>query len=159
MKTIATMRNSLDLWSERIFENLEKMSVRERILVIFTCVFVVVALLGSALWYMHAAAEKQQQRVNELKDLVVWMQSNVVTMKPVDNLALTMPEKIQRVAQQQGLSVASQQVGEQMQIVAQHENYAILANFLTQLAQMGMSVEKLELIKVDSQIKLTATVQ
>ncbi|OTG66005.1 type II secretion system protein GspM [Acinetobacter silvestris] len=159
MKKILTIRNSLDLWLERISENLEKMSMRERMLVIFTSVFVVVALLGSALWYMHAAAEKQQQRVNELKDLVIWMQSNVVTMKPADNLALTSFEKIQRVAQQQGLSVASQQVGEQMQIVAQHENYAILANFLTQLAQIGLSVEKLELIKVDSQIKLTATVQ
>ena len=63
------------------------------------------------------------------------------------------------MAQQQGLSVASQQVGEQLQIVAQHQNYAVLANFLTQAAQMGVSLEKLELVKDGAQIKLTATVQ
>lgn len=159
MKTIEHMQNKLDIWSERIVESLEKISLRERILAIFTSIFVVVALLGSALWYMHLAAGKQQQRVDELKDLVVWMQSNVVTMKPADNLAMTAAEKIQRAAQQQGLSVASQAVGEQMQLVVQHENYAILANFLTQLAQMGLSIEKMELIKAGEQIKLTATVQ
>ena len=159
MKTIEHMQNKLDIWSERIVESLEKISLRERILVIFTSIFVVVALLGSALWYMHLAAGKQQQRVDELKDLVVWMQSNVVTMKPADNLAMTAAEKIQRAAQQQGLSVASQAVGEQMQLVVQHENYAILANFLTQLAQMGLSIEKMELMKAGEQIKLTATVQ
>ena len=63
------------------------------------------------------------------------------------------------MAQQQGLSVVSQQAGEQIQIVVAHENYAILANFLTQLAQMGLSLEKLELSSEAGQIKLTALVQ
>ena len=87
------------------------------------------------------------------------MQSNAVTMKPADDLQLSASDKVQRVAQQQSLSVASQQAGEQIQIVATHANYAILANFLTQLAQMGLSLEKIELISEAGQIKLTATVQ
>ncbi|KAF1026523.1 MAG: hypothetical protein GAK29_01256 [Acinetobacter bereziniae] len=159
MKTIENFQNRLDAWSEKIADNLEKMSVRERVMVIFTTIFVIVVAVGAALWYTHKAAEKQQLRLNEMKDLVVWMQSNVVTMKPADDLALTTADKIQRVAQQQGLSVASQQVGEQFQIVAQHQNYAVLANFLTQIAQMGVSLEKMELVKEGAQIKLTATVQ
>ena len=126
---------------------------------IFTTIFVLVAAVGSALWYMHAAAEKQQKRVNDLKDLIVMMQSNAVTMKPTNDSQLSAADKIQRVAQQQGLSVASQQSGEQMQLVASHENYAVLANFLTQLAQMGLSIQKMELISEAGQIKLTATVQ
>ena len=40
-----------------------------------------------------------------------------------------------------------------------HENYSVLANFLTQLAQMGLSIEKMELNNEAGQIKLTATVQ
>lgn len=155
-----SVQNRFDLWSDQITEKLDKMTMRERVMVIFTTVFVVVALVGSALWYMYMAAEKQQKRLNHLKDVVVWMQSNVVTMKPVDDLTLSTEEKIQRVAQQQGLSVASQKVAEsQFQIVAQHQNYAVLANFLTQIAQMGISIEKLELLKEGAQIKLTATVQ
>ena len=156
---MGNVQNKFDAWSEKISDQLEKMSVRERVLVIFTTIFVVAALIGSALWFTHKAAEAQQKRLNDLKDLVVWMQSNVVTMKPSDDLALTTADKIQRVSQQQGLSVASQQVGEQFQIVAQHQNYAILANFLTQIAQMGVSIEKMELAKDGAQIKLTATVQ
>ncbi len=40
-----------------------------------------------------------------------------------------------------------------------HENYAILANFLTQLVQMGLSIEKMELSSEAGQVKLTASVQ
>ncbi len=105
------------------------------------------------------AARKQQKRVNDLKDLVVVMQSQAVTMKPANDAQLSAADKIQRVAQQQGLSVASQQSGDKMQLVASHANYAVLANFLTQLAQMGLSIEKMELISEAGQIKLTATVQ
>ena len=159
MKTSEKLQSSIDQSIERITDYLDRLSVRERYLVIFTTIFVLVAVIGSALWFMHAAANKQQNRVNDLKDMMVWMQSNAVTMKPADDLQLTAADKVQSVAQQQGLSVASQQAGEQIQIVAAHENYAILANFLTQLAQMGLSLEKIELISEAGQIKLTATVQ
>ena len=159
MKTSEKLQSSIDQFIERITDYLDRLSVRERYMVIFTSIFVLVAAIGSALWFTHAAANKQQNRVNDLKDMMVWMQSNALTMKPADDLQLTAADKVQRVAQQQGLSVASQQAGEQIQIVAVHENYAILANFLTQLAQMGLSLEKIELISEAGQIKLTATVQ
>ena len=159
MKAMEKMSTLIDRRIELIQDYLDRLNPRERVLVVFTTIFVIVAALGSALWYMHAAAEKQQKRVNDLKDLVVVMQSHAVTMKPADDVQLTAAEKVQRVAQQQGLSVASQQTGEQIQIVAAHENYAILANFLTQLVQMGLSLEKIELISDAGQIKLTATVQ
>ena len=159
MNTSEKLQNSIDQFIERVTDYLDQLSQRERYMVIFTTIFVVVAVIGSALWYMHAAANKQQNRVNDLKDMIVWMQSNAVTMKPADDVQLTAAEKVQRVAQQQGLSVASQQTGEQIQIVAAHKNYAILANFLTQLVQMGLSLEKIELISDAGQIKLTATVQ
>ena len=159
MKIAEKIHNSIEQSIEKITDYLERLSVRERYMVVFTTIFVVVAVVGSALWYMHAAAEKQQNRVNDLKDMMVWMQSNAVTMKPADDLQLSASDKVQRVAQQQGLSVASQQAGEQIQIVATHANYAILASFLTQLAQMGLSLEKIELISEAGQIKLTATVQ
>ncbi|TCB32943.1 type II secretion system protein M [Acinetobacter sp. ANC 4910] len=159
MKAIEKFQNTLDGWTEQLTQYLEHLSVRERIMVIFTVVFVLVAAVGSALWYMHKAAEQQQQRVSELKDLVVWMQSNAVTMKPAGDVQLSAAEKVQRIAQQQGLGVASQQVGEQIQVVVSHANYSILANFLTQLAQMGLSIEKMELQSNAGQIKLTATLQ
>ena len=159
MKALEKLHQQADMQIEKVLDSLARLSVRERILVVAAVVIVVIAVLASAIWKMHSAAEFQQKRLNELKDTLVWMQDNVVTMKPVNDVNLSASEKIQRVAQQQGLSVASQQMGTQIQLVLQHENYAILANFLTQIAQMGLSIEKLELNKVDRQIKLTATIQ
>lgn len=159
MKAVEKIQQRWDQSLEKLNDYLDTLSVRERIMVIFTGIFVLVAAVGSALWYMHGAADQQQKRLNTLKDLVVWMQSNAVTMKSAGDVQLSSLEKVQRVAQQQGLSVASQQSGEKIQIVSSHAQYSVLANFLTQLAQMGLSIEKMELISDAGQIKLTATVQ
>ena len=159
MKAFEQLQQTLDLQIEKITDYLDRLSTRERVMVIFTIVFVTVALIGSALFYMHKAAEFQQKRLNELKDTIVWMQSHAVTMKPAGDSVLSATEKVQRVAQQQGLSVASQQSGTQIQIAVMHENYAVLANFLTQMVQSGLSIDKMELRSEAGQIKLTATVQ
>lgn len=159
MKMITQLQKRFDQWIEQVTQYLDRLTVRERVMVVFTTIFVVVAIVGASLWKMHSLAEQQQKRLNDLKDLMVWMQSNAVTMKPANELELGQSEKIQRVAQQQGLTVTSQQNGEQLQIIVTHQNYAILANFLTQLAQMGLSIEKMEMVSSDGQIKLTATVQ
>ncbi|MBD8008848.1 type II secretion system protein GspM [Acinetobacter pecorum] len=159
MKAIETLQHRMDQSFERLGDYLDSLSARERILVIFTTIFVIVAAVSSALWYMHQAANNQQKRLNQLKDTIVWMQSNAVTMKPAGDIQLEAAEKVQRVAQQQGLSVASQQIEEKIQLAVMHENYAVLANFLTQLAQMGLSIEKMELNNEAGQIKLTATIQ
>lgn len=159
MKGLEALQNRMDKSFEKLSDYLDSLSVRERVLVIFTTVFVIVAAVSSALWYMHQAADTQQKRLNQLKDTIVWMQSNAVTMKPAGDTQLDAAEKVQRVAQQQGLSVASQQMEGKIQLAVMHENYAVLANFLTQLAQMGLSIEKMELNNEAGQIKLTATIQ
>lgn len=159
MKGLEALQNRMDQSFEKLSDYLDSLSVRERLMVIFTTVFVIVAAVGSALWYMHQAADTQQKRLNQLKDTIVWMQSNAVTMKPAGDTQLDAAEKVQRVAQQQGLSVASQQMEGKIQLAVMHENYAVLANFLTQLAQMGLSIEKMELNNEAGQIKLTATIQ
>ncbi|AUX89835.1 type II secretion system protein M [Acinetobacter variabilis] len=159
MKAIETLQNRMDLQIEKLTDYLDRLSARERILVIFTTIFVLVTAVASALWAMHQAADTQQKRLNDLKDTLVWMQSNAVTMKPAGDLQLDAAEKVQRIAQQQGLSIASQQMDGKIQLMLSHENYSVLANFLTQLAQMGLSIEKMELNNEAGQIKLTATVQ
>ena len=159
MKALTSLQNSFDQKIEALNQYLQGLSVRERVMVIFTTIFLVVVIIGFALWKMHALADQQQKRLNELKDLTVWMQSNAATMKPANDLELSAADKIQRTAQQQGLAVSSQQNGDQIQLVAEHQNYAVLANFLMQLAQMGLSIQKMDMVSSNNQIKLTATVQ
>lgn len=159
MKAFTGIQNFFDQKVEAVNQYLQGLSVRERVMVVFTAIFLTVVIIGSALWKMHSLAEQQQTRLNELKDLTVWMQSNAATMKPANDLDLTPADKIQRTAQQQGLAVSSQQSGEQIQIVAEHQNYAVLANFLMQLSQMGLSIQKMEMVSNNNQIKLSATVE
>ncbi|ENV37587.1 type II secretion system protein M [Acinetobacter venetianus] len=159
MKAFTGIKNLFDQKVEAVSQYLQSLSVRERVMVVFTAIFLTVVIIGSALWKMHSLADQQQTRLNELKDLTVWMQSNAATMKPANDLDLTPADKIQRTAQQQGLAVSSQQSGEQIQIVAEHQNYAVLANFLMQLSQMGLSIQKMEMVSNNNQIKLSATVE
>lgn len=159
MKTLDNIQTQLDLRIEKIKDYLDQLSTRERWMVILTTIFVLITGIGSALWTMHQAADAQQKRLNQLKDTMVWMQSNAVSMKPAGDLQLDAAEKVQRVAQQQGLSVSSQQMDTKIVLTVSHENYAVLANFLTQLAQMGLSVEKMELIQDAGLIKLSAAMQ
>ena len=159
MKVFDNLQEKTDLFVERINDSLSRLAPRERIMVVVGIIIVIISLIGYGLWKINSAANEQQKRLNEIKDTLVWMQSSVVSMKPANDLGLSATEKVQRVAQQHGLSVAAQETGEQIQIVAEHANYSILANFLTQLAQAGLSIEKLELNKSTGQIKLTAIVQ
>jgi general secretion pathway protein M len=46
-----------------------------------------------------------------------------------------------------------------IQLVVSHANYVVLANFLTQLTQNGLSIEKMELVSDAGQIKLSASVK
>ena len=143
---------------QNITQMLERLSQRERVLVIATSIFVVVSILGSLVWSVHQAATRQQQRVNDLKDLMVWMQTHAASMKSDQESQLSLQDKIQRVSQQQGLSLSSTQQGEQIQIVAAHAEYAVLANLLTQLAKMGVNLQKIQMLDEGNQLKLTAVV-
>ena len=96
MKMLAQLQNRFDQWIEKVVQYLDRLTVRERVMVVFTTIFVVVAIVGSSLWKMHSLAEQQQKRLNDLKDLMVWMQSNAVTMKPANELELDKSGKIQR---------------------------------------------------------------
>ena len=151
-------------WAERLQPQQEKlqqwldtMSTRERYMVLATAVFVLLSAVGSALFYMHKAADVQQHRLMQLKDTVVWMQTHVAEMQPDQGAELSVADKVQRAAQQSNLALTLQQDGEELRIQAQHEQYVVVANFLMSLAQMGLTIEMLELNQDVGQIKLAAT--
>ena len=151
----------MQVWTQlqqQLERALERLSQRERVLVLATGILVLIAVCGSLMWSVHQAAAREQQRVSELKDLMVWMQSHAATMKADQDSQLSAQEKIQRVAQQQGLTLSSLQQGEQIQIVAAHAEYAVLANLLTQLAKMGVNLQKIQMLDEGNQLKLTAVV-
>lgn len=142
---------------ERLNTWLEQMTLRERVLVITTTIFVLVVAIGSALFFMHRAAEMQTHRLSQLKETMLWMQHHAAQMQADQNTELSSTDKVQRAAQQQNMAVTVQQHGEELRIQASHAQYVALASFLTSLSQMGLTIEKLELNQQAGQIKLSAT--
>lgn len=63
MKMLAQLQNRFDQWIEQIVQYLDRLTVRERIMVVFTTIFVVVVIVGYSLWKMHSLAEQQQKNV------------------------------------------------------------------------------------------------
>ena len=60
MKMLAQLQNRFDQWVEQIVQYLDRLTVRERIMVVFTTIFVVVVIVGYSLWKMHSLTEQQQ---------------------------------------------------------------------------------------------------
>lgn len=158
MRIFELLQQRLEQGSEVASSYLARLSLRERIMVIFCTIFVFVSVVGSLLWNVHQAATQQQQRADDLKETLLWMQGHAVTMKAGNDSQLNLTEKIQRSAQQYGVAVSLGQTNHQVELIAQHDQYAILANFLMQIAQLGVSIEKMHLENQAGQIKLTATV-
>ncbi|WOE31714.1 MULTISPECIES: type II secretion system protein GspM [unclassified Acinetobacter] len=158
MRVFQQLQQQTRALQHKLVDHLDRLSHRERILVIATSIFLVFTLIGVSLWSMHQAAEKQQMRLNTLNHLIVWMQDRVVEIPPTSDVSVGLTEKIQRAAQTQALSVSLQENNGAAQILVNHAQYAVLANFLTQLVQSGLSIEKMVLISENGQIKLTAMV-
>lgn len=158
-KILTAMNERVDRIGSSIQSYLDRLQPRERVAILILSIFLLLVAIGSLLWFPHQAALKQQQRLTELKDTITWMQSNAVQLSTESTSNATVAEKVQRIAQQQGLSIESQDNQGQMKIATTHQNYAVLANFLTQLAQQGISIQRLDMQKqADGTIQLNAII-
>lgn len=137
---------------------LEQMQPRERWMLMVMVIFLICTAIGLSLWKVHQLANAEQQRLTDLKAQINYMQQRVVSMKPAGELELSLMEKIQRVAQQSGLTVQAVEKDGQAEISLSHANYAMVAQYMMQLSQLGVTFAQYNLSTQDQQIKLTATV-
>lgn len=159
-KFINNFNQGFENFSTKIQDRLAQLPARDRFALIALLIFLVTTGIACLLWFTHQGAMKQQERVTELKDTITWMQSNAVQFSTQGAELGSVNDKIQRLGQQQGLSVQLQEQNGQSQFVVSHQNYAVLANFLTQLAQQSVSIVALDMQKqTDGLIQLKATVE
>lgn len=145
-------------FKEQMQAKFEQMQPRERIMLVVMTVFLLLTAIGLSVWKTHQLAQAEQLRLSELKAQLGYMQQQVVSMKPAGELELSLMEKIQRIAQQSGVSVQAIEKDERAEISLQHQNYAIVAQYMMQLTQLGVTFDQYQLSTQDQQIKLTATV-
>ncbi len=154
------LSNRFDQITEMIQAKLDQLPPRDRFAIIILSIFLTVTAIGLMLWFSHSSAEKQQQRLLQMKETIHWMQANAVKMSNQSIETTTSRDKVQRVSQQLGLSVQSQQSNDQLKLIVSHQNYAVLGNFLTQLAEQGVTIVSLDMQKQpDGDIQLSTTVQ
>ena len=158
-KFLDRINSSFENVSSKVQDRLAQLPARDRLALTVLTIFLTITLIGCLLWFSHQGALKQQQRVTELKDTIVWMQTNAVQFSTQAAELGTVNEKVQRLAQQQNLSVQLQDQQGQSQFILTHQNYAVLANFLTQLAQQSVSILSLDMQKQEDgliQMKILA---
>ena len=154
MNTIAQRYDAL---SSKIEQALAGLQPRDRLALIILTIFLLLTAVLSALWFSHHAAVNQQKRLTDLKDNITWMQGHAVQFSTQANDGATAMDKAQQLAQQAGLILQLQDQQGQIQILTTHQNYAVLAQYLSQLAQQGMSITQVDLQKMpDGLIQLKA---
>ena len=159
-KMIDSFNHSMENGLAKMQEHLNKLAPRDRLALTVLSIFLSVTLIGCLLWFSYHGALRQQQRVTELKDMMTWMQTNAVQFSTQGTELSSVNDKVQRLAQQQGLSVQLQDQQGQVQFVITHQNYAVLASFITQLAQQSVSIVAMDMQKqADGLIQLKAVVQ
>ena len=154
---IHTVTQRYEAISAKAETALSALQPRDRLALMILSTFLLVTAILSALWFSHHAALNQQQRLTELKDNITWMQSHAVQFSTQASDGEASADKAQRLAQQAGLTLQLQDQQGQMQILVSHQNYAVLAQYLSQLAQQGISISQLDLQKMpDGLIQLKA---
>ena len=67
---------------------------------------------------------------------------------------------IQSAAQQQGLSPMMNNMGDAVQVEVTHQNFAVLGNWLSRLAEQGISIKQLDIEQLGTgELKLKAVLQ
>lgn len=155
-KPMQTLSEQFELAYLNVQQRWERLTQREQIALLIMGTFLGLVLLVALVWLPYQAAQKQQQRLTDLKATAQWMQSHVAQLSSTSDQSASLTEKVQRLAQQQGLVLQLQEDQQQIRVSTAHSQYAVLANFLTQLTAQGVSIVSLTLQKqTDGSIQLT----
>lgn len=146
MSVLTTMNQRIEVLKQR----LDQLSIRDRFALIALTVFLLVFLIGYSLWAIHKAADQAQIRATEQRELLLWMRSQAPNIKPTQADPLPLNMIVQTTAQNQGLTVSQIPSGNQIQVAATHQSFAVLGSWLSRMAEQGVSITQLDISQVPS---------
>lgn len=156
MSISATIQQNI----EQLRSKLDQLPPRDRLALIVLTIFLVVVSVGSSVWFLHKAADKAQVRATEQRELLLWMRSQAPNIQASPTDAQPLNVLIQNTAQQQGLTVSQNPMGDQVQVTVTHQSFAVLGTWLTRLAEQGVAVSQLDIEQTGTgELQLKAVMQ
>ncbi len=139
-------------------QRLQLLPERDRRALLLLGVFLLLGVLGGALWLAHQQAIKAQREADSQRELLLWMQANAGRIDQRQQTRLPLTELVQQSAAAQGLSVTQNGTAQQVQVAVVHENFAVLSSWLTRLAEGGAEIQQLQVEQQsDGKLQLQAT--
>lgn len=119
--------------------------VRDQRALVALGLFLLVFVLGGSMWWMHRTAQKAERHATEQRELLLWMQANAGRVDLRQQTRLSLTEQVQQTAAAQGLQVTQTGTDAQLDVAVSHENFAVLASWLTRLAENGAEIKQLDI--------------
>ena len=133
--------------------------VRDRRALFALLIFLALCLVYM-LFAVHQYAGKVERQAMTVQNHLFWMRSQAPFIQTEQAHGDSLQERIQTRARQQGMTVKVIEVGSRAQLSVNHDNAAVVGNFLTGLAKEGMVFDRLAINQqVNFEILAEATVR
>lgn len=150
------IRTTIDQNMERALQKWDELALREKVILAVMLVVIIAAIV----WLLHSQASKARLEATTQREKLVWMRAQTPNIQTANQNSLPVDAMIQNAAQQQGLSPMMTSSGEAVQVEVTHQNYAVLGNWLSRLAEQGISIKQLDIEQVATgELKLKAIMQ
>ena len=150
------IRTTIDQYSERALQKWDELALREKVILGAMLVVIVAAIV----WLLHTQANKAQDEATSQRETLVWMRSQTPNIQTGNQNSQPVDAMIQSAAQQQGLSPMMNNMGDAVQVEVTHQNFAVLGNWLSRLAEQGISIKQLDIEQLGTgELKLKAVLQ
>lgn len=150
------IRTTIDQYSERALQKWDELALREKLILGVMLVVIIAAIV----WLLHTQANKAQDEATSQRETLVWMRSQTPNIQTGNQNSQPVDAMIQNAAQQQGLSPMMNTMGDAVQVEVTHQNFAVLGNWLSRLAEQGISIKQLDIEQLGTgELKLKAVMQ
>jgi general secretion pathway protein M len=107
----------------------------------FLAIFVIV---GGGYW-LHHKAEQSKENADQARQLLLWMRGQAPHLQVSDGVQKPLATLVQELAAQQGLTITQNENAGRVMVTTSNQSFAVLANWLTRLAQAGIQIDQLDI--------------
>jgi len=123
---------------------LNRLSPRDRVVVILLAIFVVLSLMSLGALNLHRSAEKAQQQASQEKELLAWLQASTPLLNGAgSNNGMSVLDTVSASAGGSGINMQRfEPDGDSVRVWLEGADFAKVASWLNNLTQQGVKAQE-----------------
>ena len=123
---------------------LNRLSPRDRVVVIMLAIFVVLSLMSLGALNLHRSAEKAQQQASQEKELLAWLQASTPLLNGAgSNNGMSVLDTVSASAGGSGINMQRfEPDGDSVRVWLEGADFAKVASWLNNLTQHGVKAQE-----------------